>query len=49
MDMKYNKVTFGVSKDIITPAQTATMIGFGCVFGAGRYGDSRYGGDPGGR
>lgn len=33
MDSKYNKVTFGVSKDVITPAQTATMIGFGTVFG----------------
>ncbi len=33
MDNKYNKVTFGVSKDVITPAQRATMMGFGSVFG----------------
>ena len=33
MDNKYNKVTFSVSKDIITPAQITTMIGFPSTFG----------------
>jgi len=33
MTEKYNTVTFGVAKELITPRERTTMIGFGTVFG----------------
>ena len=33
MNEKYNGVTFGVAKELITPRERTTLIGFGTVFG----------------